>query len=155
LSDPQIAGLITLQHVVALITYLPIGRMTQAVGLQPFIGLTFIFFALFPLTLILVPDGGVWLAFVVYGLREIGEPARKATITSNMPEAIRARGVGLYWGIRAFAVCSSALVGAGLWQWGGPELLFPAACGFGVLGILVYYGFGRTPSTLPTSIKEA
>ena len=155
LRDPQIAGLITLQHVVALITYLPIGRMTQVVGLQPFIGLTFIFFALFPLTLILVPDGWVWLAFIVYGLREIGEPARKATITSNMPEAIRARGVGLYWGIRAFAVCSSALVGAGLWQWGGPELLFPAACGFGVLGILVYYGFGRTPSPLPTSIKEA
>ena len=155
LSDPQIAGLITLQHVVALITYLPIGRMTQTVGLQPFIGLTFIFFALFPLTLILVPDGWVWLAFIVYGLREIGEPARKATITSNMPEAIRARGVGLYWGIRAFAVCSSALVGAGLWQWGGPELLFPAASGFGVLGILVYYGFGRTPSPLPTSIKES
>jgi len=155
LSDPQIAGLITLQHVVALITYLPIGRMTQTVGLQPFIGLTFIFFALFPLTLILVPDGWVWLAFIVYGLREIGEPARKATITSNMPEAIRARGVGLYWGIRAFAVCSSALVGAGLWQWGGPELLFPAACGFGVLGILVYYGLGRTPSPLPTSIKES
>ena len=155
LSDPQIAGLITLQHVVALITYLPIGRMTQTVGLQPFIGLTFIFFALFPLTLILVPDGWVWLAFIVYGLREIGEPARKATITSNMPEKIRARGVGLYWGIRTFAVCSSALVGAGLWQWGGPELLFPAASGFGVLGILVYYGFGRTPSPLPTSIKES
>jgi hypothetical protein len=155
LTPPEIAGLITLQHTVALITYLPIGRMTQAVGLQPFIGLTFIFFALFPLVLILVPDGWLWFAFIVYGLREIGEPARKAMITTNMPEEIRARGVGLYWGIRAFAVCSSALVGAALWQWGGPELLFPAACGFGVLGILVYYGLGRTPSPLPTPIKEA
>ena len=106
LSLVEIAGLVTLQHVVALLTYLPVGRMTQVVGLQPFIGLTFIFFALFPLTLMLVPDDWMWLAFVVYGLREIGEPARKAMITTSMPEAIRARGVGLYWGIRAFAVCS-------------------------------------------------
>ena len=143
LSDPQIAGLIALQHVVALATYLPVGRMTQAVGLQPFIGLTFVFFALFPLTLILIPDGWIWLAFIVYGLREIGEPARKALITTSLPEVIRARGVGLYWGLRGFGICSSALVGALLWQWGGPELLFPTACGFGVLGIIIYYVFCR------------
>jgi MFS family permease len=143
LTDPQIAGLIALQHTVAMITYLPIGRLTQTVGLQPFIGLTFVFFALFPLTLILVPTDWMWLAFVVYGLREIGEPARKATITMNMPEAIRARGVGLYWGIRAFAVCGSALVGAWLWQAGGPDLLFYSAFAFGVLGIIVFYVFCR------------
>ena len=152
LKNYEIAGLITLQHCVALVTYLPIGRMTQAVGLQPFIGLTFVFFALFPLTLILVPDGWLWLAFIVYGLREIGEPARKAMITSSMPESIRARGVGLYWGIRAFAVCGSALVGALLWQKGGPTLLFVTAFAMGVLGILVYYLFSRsTPSQEPTN----
>jgi hypothetical protein len=155
LSDPEIAGLIVLQHCVALATYLPIGRMTQAVGLQPFIGLTFVFFALFPLTLVLVPDGWMWLAFIVYGLREIGEPARKAMITSNMPVAIRARGVGLYWGIRAFAICSSALVGAWLWQWRGPEALFTSAFAFGILGIVVYYGFGpRNNPSPPTPLPE-
>jgi MFS family permease len=143
LKNYEIAGLLTLQHCVALATYLPIGRMTQVVGMQPFIGLTFVFFALFPLVLILVPDGWIWLAFVVYGLREIGEPARKATITINMPEPIRARGVGLYWGIRAFAICSSALVGAWLWQAGGSGLLFYSAFGFGVLGTLVYCVFCR------------
>ena len=111
--------------------------------MQPFIGLTFVFFALFPLTLILVPDGWIWLAFIVYGLREIGEPARKAMITTGMPEAIRARGVGLYWSIRAFAICSASLVGAWIWQWGGPQVLFCAAFGFGVLGIIVYYVFCR------------
>jgi hypothetical protein len=78
-------------------------------------------------------------------MREIGEPARKAMITTGMPEAIRARGVGLYWGIRAFAVCTSALVGAWLWQLGGPNVLFSAAFAFGVLGILVYYVASRTP----------
>jgi hypothetical protein len=143
LSDPEIAGLITLQHCIALATYLPIGRMTQAVGLQPFIGLTFVFFALFPLALVAVPDGWMWLAFIVYGMREIGEPARKAMITTNMPEPIRARGVGLYWGLRAFAICSASLVGAWLWQWGGPTLLFAAAFTLGILGTLAFYGFCR------------
>ena len=154
LSLVEIAGLVTLQHVVALLTYLPIGRMTQVVGLQPFIGLTFIFFALFPLTLMLVPDGWIWLAYVAYGLREIGEPARKAMITTNMPEAIRARGVGLYWGIRCFAVCTSALVGAWLWQVGGPELLFYTAFGMGVLGIGVFYIFCRVAPPPAVLIDE-
>jgi len=143
---PDIAGLLMLQHTVALLTYLPIGRMTLAVGLHPFIGLTFVFFALFPLTLILIPDGWIWVAFIVYGLREIGEPARKAMITTSMPGPIRARGVGLYWSIRAFAICSASLVGAFLWQWGGPATLFHAAFGFGVQGIIVYYVFCRTSS---------
>ncbi len=147
LSDSEIFGLVTLQHVVAMLTYLPIGRMTRAVGLEPFIGLTFVFFGLFPLTLILAPEGWEWLAFIVYGLREIGEPARKAMITTNMPEAIRARGVGLYWGMRAFAVCTSALVGAWLWQWGGPNVLFVIAFACGILGTVVYYVFARSEAT--------
>jgi len=148
LSDTEIFALVTLQHVVALLTYLPIGRMTRIVGLQPFIGLTFVFFALFPLVLILVPAGWMWFAFIVYGLREIGEPARKAMITMSLPESIRARGVGLYWGIRGFSICTSALVGAWLWQMGGPSLLFPCAFVMGILGVLVYYLFCHmTPST--------
>lgn len=144
-SDPEIAGLIVMQHCVALVTYLPIGRMTQAVGLQPFIGLTFVFFALFPLVLVTIGEGWMWLAFIVYGLREIGEPARKAMITTGMPEPIRARGVGLYWGIRAFAVCPAALLGAWLWQTWGPMPLFVAAFAFGVVGMLVYYVLAQTP----------
>ncbi|MBI3823945.1 MAG: hypothetical protein HY289_14850 [Planctomycetes bacterium] len=139
LEDFEIARLIVLQHCVALVTYLPIGRLSQTVGLQPFIGLTFVFFAIFPLVLVLMPTEWMWLAFIVYGMREIGEPARKAMITTGMPESIRARGVGLYWGIRAFAICGAALVGAGLWQLGDPELLFSVAFAMGVLGTMVYY----------------
>src|SRR5438445_1093902 len=49
----EMAGMLfMLQHLVALLTYLPMGRMTKSVGLQPFIGVTFIFFALFPLVLV-------------------------------------------------------------------------------------------------------
>lgn len=137
--DVTMGGLLALQNVVALLTYLPIGRMTERVGLQPFIGLTFIFFALFPLTLILVPDGWIWFAFVVCGLREIGEPARKALITSLLPADVRARAVGLYWGVRTFAMSTASLVGAAVWWIWGPEKLFCLAFSMGCLGATVFY----------------
>ena len=142
--------LIAVQNTTALLTYLPVGRMTRTVGLQPFVGLTFLFFALFPLVLALVPGGG-WLvlAYIVYGLREIGEPARKALITSLLPEPIRARGVGLYWGVRSYALCSASLVGAALWYRFGPEVLLYTAFGLGCVGTALYYLLAR-PSNGPS-----
>src|SRR5439155_14720072 len=56
-EEDRVGVLIAIQHTTALITYLPVGRLTRSAGLQPFVGLTFVFFALFPLTLILVPGG--------------------------------------------------------------------------------------------------
>lgn len=146
-SLEMVGILIAIQNFTALMTYLPIGRMTQDVGLRPFIGLTFIFFALFPLVLALVPDGP-WmvLAFVVYGLREVGEPARKALITSSMPEPVRARGVGLYWGLRCFVICWSSIVGAVVWHRLGPEMLFYLAFVLGCVGAGIFYLFCRTPA---------
>ena len=145
--DAATIGLLfALQNLTALLTYLPVGRMTAAVGLQPFIGVTFIFFALFPLALALAPDGwGVVAAFVLYGLREIGEPARKALITSLVPADVRAQGVGLYWGIRSVAVCWASVVGALVWAWLGPEPLLYLAFVFGVAGAAVYYALVREP----------
>src|SRR3989454_11758361 len=106
IAPVTVGMLFAVQNVTALVTYLPIGRMTAVVGLQPFIGLTFVFFALFPLTLAIVPDGwGLILAFVVYGLREIGEPARKALITSLLPRDVRGRGLGLHWGLASRGIC--------------------------------------------------
>ncbi len=139
-----IGGLFALQNFTALLTYLPIGRMTTAYGLQPFIGITFIFFALFPLTLALAPNLP-WLygAFIVYGLREIGEPARKTLITTLMPPAYRARGVGLYWSLRSFGTCWASLVGALLWFSWGPDILLYAASAVGCLGAGLYYRFCR------------
>lgn len=136
----EVAGLyFAAESLTALLTYLPIGRMTQTVGLQPFIGVTFIFFALFPLVLAICPTEFLLVAFIVNGLREIGEPARKAMITSLMPPEVRARGVGLYWGIRSFAMCSSSLVGAALWYAYGPEVLFYVAFALGCVGAAVFY----------------
>jgi predicted MFS family arabinose efflux permease len=155
-ADPVFVGaLFALQHVVALLTYLPIGRMTAVVGLQPFIGLTFVFFALFPLSLATLPgDPGLILAFVVYGLREIGEPARKALITSLVPKPVRAEGVGLYWGLRSLAICWSSLVGALVWYALGPEALLYLAFAFGCLGAGVFYAFVREPGHRPAAVAR-
>ena len=149
--DPALVGLLfALQNFVALLTSLPVGRMTAVVGLQPFIGLTFIFFALFPLSLALAPDGyGLVLAFVVWGLREIGEPARKALIVSLLPAPVRAQGVGLYWGIRGVAICWSSLVGALVWFWLGPIPLLYVAFAFGCVGAAVFYLVARERSETP------
>jgi hypothetical protein len=132
-------GLISIQHVTALVIYLPIAGMTTKMGLTPFIGLTFVFFALFPLTLAIMPKEFLFLAFIVYGLREIGEPARKATITNLFPEPVRARGVGLYWGIRSFAMCWSSLAGAAIWYFHGPKVLLISAFVLGLLGAAIFY----------------
>jgi MFS family permease len=152
--DPVYVGLLfAVQNVTALLTYLPIGRMTAVVGLQPFIGLTFVFFALFPLSLAVVPDGwGLIVAFVVYGLREIGEPARKALITSLLPPAVRAEGVGLYWGVRSVAICWASLVGAFVWYAFGPEPLLYLAFAIGCLGAAVFYLLVREPAAEPLTV---
>ena len=156
LDATAIGLLFSLQNVIALLTYLPIGRLTMVVGLQPFIGLTFVFFALFPLALALAPDGyGLVLAFVVWGLREIGEPARKALIVSLLPAPIRAQGVGLYWGIRGVAICWASLVGALVWWWRGPDALLYLAFGFGCAGAAIFYWWARQTDQAPaTSVAE-
>jgi len=77
--------------------------------------------------------------FAHFDWREIGEPTRKALITSLMPEWIRARGVGLYWGLRSFAICSASLVGAGIWYTFGPIVLLHTAFAFGCLGAATFY----------------
>jgi hypothetical protein len=144
-------ALFAVQHLTALATYLPIGRLTSTVGLQPFIGVTFVFFALFPLALALVPRDLFVLAFVVNGLREVGEPARKALITSLLPEGVRARGVGLYWGLRSFAVCPASLAGAAVWYAAGPQALLYTAFACGCVGAAIFYLLVRSPADGPVA----
>ncbi|MFO0925961.1 MAG: hypothetical protein U0736_02855 [Gemmataceae bacterium] len=144
--------LMAIQHTTALLTYLPVGRLTRTTGLKPFVGLTFVFFALFPLALVTLPDGwGLVVAFVIYGLREIGEPARKAMITNGIPEAVRARGVGLYWGVRSVLIAPAGLAGAGLWLAFGPERSFVAAFASAAVGAALFYALvgwtGRGPAS--------
>ena len=121
-------------------------------GLQPFVGLTFVFFALFPLVLVLVPDelaGGR-----VRRLRAARDRRAGAQGDDHVahPEEVRAQGVGLYWGVRSLAIAWAPLAGALLWQEGGPDVLLYAAFGFGVVGTIIYYVFCRVDEAMPRPV---
>jgi len=132
-------GLVALQMSVALATYLPMAAIIDRRTKRPFVGLTFLVFALVPAAFALAQSpAGLVPAFVLFGLRELGEPARKSLITESFPEAYRARGVGLYWGSRAFAIFPAPIVGALLWQRFGPRPLLWTACAVGLAGAALF-----------------
>ena len=86
---------------------------------------------------------GAWLlaAFVIAGLRETGEPARKALIVDLASAGARGRAVGLYYLIRGLAVFPASLVGGWLWTI-DRRLPFYVAFAVGVAGFLVHARWG-------------
>ena len=129
----------------ALLTYVPMAKwIDRSPSPRPFIGTTFLFFSLFPICLVMLPKlcaalglpvmAGLVVTYILNGLREIGEPARKALISSGFDKKIRARAIGLYWGLRAFAFCPAPLAAAYLWRTIGPDQTFLIGGGIGLLG---------------------
>jgi MFS family permease len=133
-----------LQMLTSIIMYLPAGKLADRWGQRFFIALTFGFFALFPLTFAFYPwlsGTGVTaflvIAFIVAGLREIGEPARKALIVDLAGETHRGEVVGVYYLIRGLSVAAAPLLGGVLWTI-SPQLTFGAAGLLGVAGLIWY-----------------
>jgi len=77
------------------------------------------------------------VAFVVGGLREVGEPSRKAMIVDFARPELRARTVGLYYLVRSITITPSAAIGGLLWQF-SPRVPFVTAGLFGLAGTLVF-----------------
>jgi hypothetical protein len=80
---------------------------------------------------------GLVRAFVIGGLREVGEPARKALILDLVPDRARARGVGVYYLIRSLAITPAAVTGGLLWKI-APEVPFLLAGAIGIVGTTVF-----------------
>jgi predicted MFS family arabinose efflux permease len=100
--------------------------------------LTFVSFALFPLAIIAASNFVlIVLAFVVGGLREIGEPARKAMIVDLACENVRARSVGLYYLVRSLSITPAAVIGGLLWSI-DPTVPFIVAGVIGLIGTVVF-----------------
>jgi hypothetical protein len=70
--------------------------------------------------------------------REIGEPARKALITTGFEPHVRARAVGVYWGLRSFAFFPAPIVAALLWSWIGPDNTFLIGGAIGLTGTILF-----------------
>ena len=77
------------------------------------------------------------LAFILRGLKEFGEPTRKALIMDLAPEDKKAAMFGLYYMMRDVIVSMAAFGGAFLWMI-GPNVNFLAAFVFGVLGTIIF-----------------
>ncbi len=150
--------LLNIQAVTNIVLYLVIGPLASREGLakKPYIGLTFLFFALFPFSLVAfgLTGGtiGLALAFVIGGFREIGEPARKAMIADLVSPDVKTQAIGLYWSVRSAAVMWASPVGAAAWIVGdwlrpgaGPACTFCLAGVVGLIGAALFMlRFGRS-----------
>jgi MFS family permease len=138
IGAPAFGGLIGVQTATVILCSLPAAHLADRLGRKPFVIATFVAFASFPLAVVAAKSlTGLVAAFVVGGLREIGEPARKALILDLVPADVRARAVGLYYLVRSLAIAPAATVGGLLWQV-SPTIPFLMAGAIGALGVLLF-----------------
>jgi MFS family permease len=117
--------------------------MADQFGKKPFVAITFVFFTLFPLALLLAHSLWVFFpVFVLRGLKEFGEPTRKALIMDLSPEDRKAAMFGLYYLIRDIVVAFAAFGGAVLWLI-SPNVNLLTAFAFGTLGTIWFVVYGR------------
>jgi MFS family permease len=151
-------GLLTsIEMVTALLIYIPVAYFADRSAKKPFVVITFGFFTCFPLVL-LYCRSFPWLvlAFILRGLKEFGEPTRKALIMDLAPENRKAAMFGLYYLIRDVVVSVAAFGGAFLWQI-GPAANFLAAFSCGLVGTIGFALWGRegSPSSDRSRLRSA
>jgi MFS family permease len=143
ISPAQFGILTAIEMFTAAVVYIPVAVFSGNKEKKPFVATTFFFFTIFPVILF-YSRSFIFLiiAFIVRGLKEFGEPTRKAMITDYCPQETRARTFGLYYFVRDSTVSFGAFLGGWLWMQ-SPELNLLAATGFGSLGTLFFIFFGR------------
>ncbi len=142
-SAPQFGLLTTIEMIVAMLVYIPVAYLADRNGKKPYVAITFLNFTLFPVVLLF--SHSFWMlvvAFIVRGLKEFGEPTRKALIMDLAPEDKKAAMFGLYYLIRDVIVSLAAFGGAFLWEI-SPQTNFLVAAAFGAAGTVFFALFGR------------
>ncbi|HEX6623099.1 MAG TPA: MFS transporter, partial [Pyrinomonadaceae bacterium] len=134
----QYGILVAIQMTTSILVYIPAGKIADRIGRKPFVIATFVCFALFPLAVVMSTGfASLVVAFVIGGLREIGEPSRKAMIVDFAEAHLRARTVGLYYLIRSLAIAPAAVIGGMLWKL-APQTPFVTAGLIGIIGTIVF-----------------
>ncbi len=135
---PRYGILVAAQLATAILVYIPSAKMADRLGRKPFVIATFLCFAFFPVAVVLAPDFK-WLvgAFIIGGLREIGEPSRKAMIVDLAQHSLRARTVGLYYLVRSLSITPASAIGGLLWRV-RPQTPFVVAGIFGIVGTILF-----------------
>ena len=142
-SALQFGILTCIEMATAVLVYVPVAYLADRTTKKPFVVTTFVFFTLFPLTLLFCQSFNLLvLAFILRGFKEFGEPTRKALIMDLAPENCKAGMFGLYYLVRDVFVSLAAFGGAFLWQV-NPATNFLTAFSFGVMGTLGFAFWGR------------
>jgi len=137
----QFGVLVAIEMTTAMVCYIPVAHLADKYGRRPFVLATFGFFTLFPISLLWANSFG-WLAvaFAIRGLKEFGEPARKALIIGEADPRMRSRAYGAYYLIRDCVVTTGSFLGAWLWSI-SPQTNFVGAAACGALGTLWFWWF--------------
>lgn len=142
-SELTFGWLSAVENITAVLIYLPVAYMADRFGKKPFVLITFGFFTLFPLAL--MRSTSFWplvAVFVLRGLKEFGEPTRKALIMDLAPEGRKAAMFGLYYLVRDVIVAFAAFGGALLWAI-SPRTNLLTAFVFGIIGTAWFAWRGR------------
>ncbi len=174
----QFGILTAVEMTTAVLVYLPVAYFADKSTKKPFVVTTFVFFTLFPLVLLTARTfWAMVIAFVIRGLKEFGEPTRKALILDLAQESRKGATFGIYYLIRDVIVSIAAFSGALLWdsstaelivntlgigrsllpffeRFSAPETNFLVAFGFGVLGTIFFALFGQDLGYPQTAISH-
>lgn len=130
--------LVAVQLATAILVYIPSAKLAERIGRKPVVIATFVCFAMYPVAIVLAQNFTQLIgAFVIGGLREIGEPARKAMIVDFAAPQLRARTVGLYYLLRSFSITPASAIGGLLWKI-RPSAPFFTAGAIGLIGTLLF-----------------
>src|SRR5215216_2161465 len=130
--------LVAIQMTTSILVYIPSAKIADRLGRKPFVIATFFCFALFPVSVVMASGASsLVFAFIIGGLREIGEPSRKAMIVDFAQPQLRARTVGLYYLVRSLTITPAAAIGGLLWKI-APHMPFLVAGLIGLVGTLVF-----------------
>ena len=136
-------GVLTgIEMATAMVVYIPVAYLADKTTKKPFVVITFGFFTTFPLVLFFCRSfQWLVLAFILRGLKEFGEPTRKALIMDFAPDDRKAAMFGLYYLLRDTVVSIAAFGGAFLWLI-SPFTNFIVAFLFGVAGTAFFALYG-------------
>jgi len=138
LSEMQFGILTAIEMATAMLIYIPIAYLADRSTRKPYVAITFFNFTIFPIVLLFSKTfPALIFAFIIRGLKEFGEPTRKALIMDLAPEDSKAWTFGTYYFIRDVIVSVAAFAGAFLWKV-SPALNFLIAAGFGLIGTLYF-----------------
>ncbi|MHA1166555.1 MAG: MFS transporter [Candidatus Hodarchaeales archaeon] len=154
ISELEFGFLTSIEMVTAMLIYLPVAYLADTYGKKPYVLTTFVFFAIFPMFFYFSRSFPVFIiAFIVRGLKEFGEPARKALIMDLAPENAKASTFGTYYLIRDVIVSLAAFSSGLLWDL-GPWVNMSVATCFGMIGVFYFAFFFKDHDRITDTVIE-